>query len=968
MQEEPHVPAERRRDIGREAVRGVHLEDGVPRRPPRLDALVDVAGTAEEVVVGVVLAVGLAHRLDVQPAGREQRERVGRLELGRVADVQPVQVVRLQLGLDLALAVRPPEHARRIVRVLPVAPGQSRVEAHEVGRLECPFQLDAHVTGIDSEQVHQQVDVLGRTAGGLDSGPVLPLGEVDVGVEGEPPVQRAEPRPGLERRELLVLGVLDLHAGAVVDHAVEDRHLGDVPGVAVDRPLGAHVPHGAALELIAGDAAAVQLQKAAARAPGEEVGEVVGDSRQTDHAVEGPGLRGLLRLQVGADPADVVLVVVVDLVAESPVALGFAPEVGAAASEAVVVVAAAQQVSDLPVVLDGGGPPVHAQLRDQSVGKVLLELGDGAPRVLVVHRVAQDARRGAVFVAPVALDGGVPVREALAVGVVPAQRPVGAGAAPVAAGVVGHRVQRQPVPEVRVPVQVDLGLVEVVLALVDEVPAVTAEDSGAGARAGELSPGVRRAHAAYVGVPVAAGLGREAVQSGGIVVVQAGGEIPAQRGQVEPVPVLAVALGCAYRVQLQPVVVADPILGGHVVRPGVGPRPVDQAVPGLPHARGGQRELADGAGGRGHRRLQEVPAAELLLEVVARRLLARVRDHVERAADGGRGQVHRAQPALELDARGGVAQSVPVGPVDPAVLHVVDGHAVDHHGRVPLAEAPDVDPRVAGASALNRGVHRRRDAQHQRQVPRTQLRLDLGLGDVRERHGRPALLRALGQHFDPAQRHRRRGHGEVHHRRSAGIENDPLRRGGEADHLDHHLVGASGHADDVVAPALIGDAAVLRPGLRLGQHDLGVPDAGSVGRDGPGHRSRLLGVRTGRHGKKRQQSGHANHLLLHPSRPPLGVFGEAAPLEGNRVCCPWMLPAKTSAGKDPVADSGCGSVTDWSLASDRASPGGSGGGDQRPGARPTTCAEGTGQNAVATLQLVFWRPAAGARRRLANDN
>src|SRR5690606_15457524 len=124
---------------------------------------------------------------------------------------------------------------------------------------------------------------------------------------------------------------------------------------------------------------------------------------------------------------------------------------------------------------------------------------------------------------------------------------------------------------------------------------------------------------------------------------------------------------------------------------------------------GGEGEAVVHGPRRGARgRLEEAAGADLLLHEHARGVAGRVGEDVERAADGGHGEVDGGQPALKLDGGRHVTDAVPVRPVDPAVLHVVDGDAVDHHGRVALVEPTYVDAGVGGAAAALGGIDARR--------------------------------------------------------------------------------------------------------------------------------------------------------------------------------------------------------------------------------------------------------------------
>ena len=74
--------------------------------------------------------------------------------------------------------------------------------------------------------------------------------------------------------------------------------------------------------------------------------------------------------------------------------------------------------------------------------------------------------------------------------------------------------------------------------------------------------------------------------------------------------------------------------------------------------------------------------------------------HVQRPADRRGREIHGREPPLQPDTRGGVAEPAPVPPVDPAIVHLVDGDPADHHREAVLAEAAHMGARVARSPAL----------------------------------------------------------------------------------------------------------------------------------------------------------------------------------------------------------------------------------------------------------------------------
>ncbi len=157
---------------------------------------------------------------------------------------------------------------------------------------------------------------------------------------------------------------------------------------------------------------------------------------------------------------------------------------------------------------------------------------------------------------------------------------------------------------------------------------------------------------------------------------------------------------------------------------------------------------------------------------------------VDRTTYRGHDQLRSTQAALVVDAARHVRQAGPVGPVHPTVLHVVDGHTVDHHGGVALVEAAHVDAAVAKTATLLGHIDRGRLAQYL-----GELLVAYHLGDV------VAL---------------ERGHG---HRRAA-VD------GYRSDHLDlRQTYGAEAHLDGTeVGLTLYVDGYFRRLVARVADH------------------------------------------------------------------------------------------------------------------------------------------------------
>ena len=115
-------------------------------------------------------------------------------------------------------------------------------------------------------------------------------------------------------------------------------------------------------------------------------------------------------------------------------------------------------------------------------------------------------------------------------------------------------------------------------------------------------------------------------------------------------------------------------------------------------------------------------------------------DDIDRTAHRRSGQFGSTHAALGLHDRSDVSQSLPVGPIDGAALHVIHRHAVDHGSDVGVVESSHPDLRVTPSAALSVGMHTRCALQHLRKLLTCQPLLDLQRGDLADRHRR--LLRA----------------------------------------------------------------------------------------------------------------------------------------------------------------------------------------------------------------------------------
>ena len=421
------------------------------------------------------------------------------------------------------------------------------------------------------------------------------------------------------------------------------------------------------------------------------------------------------------------------------------------------------------------------------------------------------------------------------------------GAAPLAVGEVEDVGQDQPFGGRPVPVEVDLRLVVVVLAL---------HQDGAVAGVVELAvvvlPVGREGRPAPVGV--------EAWTTAFRVrdVDPEGARVPGvEGGDGLLVEALSVALRGAGDEEVDLVLVGRQEAQGAEVGPGRCPCLVGNAVAGLAgKAEGEGGPAVDQPGGEPDPGLVEGAAAGLLLDMQPAPGTGDVGDDVEGAAHRGDGEVRGSQPALHLDRRGGVPKAVEVGPVDPAVLHVVDGHAVDHDGDVALVEPPEADAGIAGAAALIGGVHAGRVVQDQGQVPGAEFAVHLRLGNVREGDRCFPQSGPVG-HDDDLLPSKDLGHQLDEHLHVGARDDDRPAELLVPDEARHQGIAAGGDAADLEPPVGARGGAPVRA--------LQVDVRARQGVPGPGVAHPALEHGRGQGGVGEQQEGESREDALHGS-------------------------------------------------------------------------------------------------------
>ncbi len=604
---------------------------------------------------------------------------------------------------------------------------------------------------------------------GIGFGAVHPAGAIDIQLADQLIGQQAHIDAGFHGKEFFIDRRCGQRRGDVADDVVENRHFGNMADVGVDiHALGGAIA-GAAFNLRAADPIALQIELFAGLVFFEMIGVIVLDGRPAGHGIGADLAQRVFHLTEAARPVDVVGEIVIDPVAQLALRLFGGPKVAARTDLVgleIDIVGAAEHVADFAEMIDGRGTPIDADRALEIFAEHIVEFRDGAESILIVGAVAQHPQSagGAGLVLG---DGRVPISGIGKLGLVAGHRSVGARAAAAAAGVIGHRIKACFFTELGVPVQVHHRLVIIVFPFIEHIRGLAIVRFSVPV----LFAGIGRADGVPVLIVLDARGGLDIfISRSGIVALEAQSEFFAENADVLFVGVLAVHLRSAHGIQLETVVGVDVVRRSQIIGPGVGISRVDNAVAGFAHHRSIDGELAvEQTAGGADRGFKKTAGADLLPRNDAGGLCGGIGDDVHGAADGGGGQINGTEAALQLDRGGGVGNAVPVGPVHPAVLHVIDRHTVDHDGHVALIKTADIHAGISRAAARRGGVHARRGGEHQRNVAGTQSLHHLLLLNVGERHRGFSLLGAVGKNIDAL--------GDDHRRRQRKIQNRCFSRG-----------------------------------------------------------------------------------------------------------------------------------------------------------------------------------------------
>ena len=177
------------------------------------------------------------------------------------------------------------------------------------------------------------------------------------------------------------------------------------------------------------------------------------------------------------------------------------------------------------------------------------------------------------------------------------------------------------------------------------------------------------------------------------------------------IQILTVALWGTNGIEFEAMLRINLVAGAQIISARISPCSLVVTIACLFYHRAAQREpIVNQTRVVTERRFAESPRTQLLLNGSLTLKLGWIGHDIHRAANGWHGQVYISHAPLNLNGCCCVTDSVPVGPKDPAVLHVVDWYAVDHDSDIALVEAAYVDARIAGAAALfsheRAGIHK----------------------------------------------------------------------------------------------------------------------------------------------------------------------------------------------------------------------------------------------------------------------
>jgi len=356
-----------------------------------------------------MIAIVTSRDFHGQPREREEAGAEGQHRLGLVTNLEAIEIeiVRLFL-LDIAGIVL--VDTADIAGVFPVANAHGRIQTSQLEGLISQFQFN---TLMELVQARQEDD--GLITGGIHrrhrDGAIRPGGAIDIQLGSDGVAQEMHIKAALDREKLFSLGILGQRRGAIQDHAIKDRHLGDVADIGIEINVVGHAEVGAAFELHAGDPVALQIELLALGILFEMIGMVVFHARPSSRAIGAELAQGRLELAVKAHPVDRIGKVVIDLVTQAAFGLLGGPEIAARTLFVrlqVDIIFTAQHVADFTEMMDLGGAHIHADRAFQILAEFIVELGDDAKGILVVGAVAEDTR-GAGGAGLILGNSGVPV-------------------------------------------------------------------------------------------------------------------------------------------------------------------------------------------------------------------------------------------------------------------------------------------------------------------------------------------------------------------------------------------------------------------------------------------------------------------------------------------------------------------------------------------------------------------------------
>ncbi len=246
-------------------------------------------------------------------------------------------------------------------------------------------------------------------------------------------------------------------------------------------------------------------------------------------------------------------------------------------------------------MIDFRRPPIDTELSFQIIVHLVEELGDRPDGPLLVAAITQDtfrltlcSRVGRINIARILSDSGIPVHDPRGTGVIPNHMTISTGATTLTAGPVEDGSQVHFLTEGVIPVQVDLGLVEIVFPLIQEVFSMARFGVMGQVHGPILHSVIAGIYSIVVFIPVPTScveFFKIVAYTVAISIItqlligqQGSGKGAVIGGHILLIEVLAMPLGSSQSIKLKPIGIAGLITSAEVVSPGIGPGAFVKAI------------------------------------------------------------------------------------------------------------------------------------------------------------------------------------------------------------------------------------------------------------------------------------------------------------------------------------------------------------------------------------------------------